>query len=323
MKRIVCIMLSLVLAVTACLALSPVTVSAKGGDTFEWWYGSGNYAAHTFPEIDRVSMDCLGGIHISFYKPLDYTNYGYRIYIDSPHQPDWRAVEDVHGGDLYKWSTDGGTLYSTSVRLYNSDLYYIFDRSNVANIRWEGRYNFETGRYYYPFRVTVRARDAYGNAVGDYRRNAWLTPTWQYKWMYESGATAPMLVPGGMNSFENAYDSGYNYTYGSTSHTWHVSNACLGTGARNGDCVSFIRIYYKNKSGGWSRLMDVRPNKYYDYTCFSFDANSIRNDSYHGRNRYELTARTFDYDGDWISGYLSGATATYSAPAWQMHSNQW
>ena len=319
MKRLCCVMLSLVIMLTACLALSPVTVSAKGGETFEWYYGSGNYAAHTFPEIDWVKMDTLGHISINFFKPLDYTNYGYRIYIDSPNQPDWRRVTDVYGGDFYR--QPNGT-YTANVHLYNSDLYYIFDYSNVNNIRWEGEYDSGTGMYYYPFRVTIRALDAYGNAVGGYRRNAWLTPTWQYEWQGECGLTAPMLVPGGSTSFDSAYSSGRNSTYSSSRHAWHVSNDCLGSAAYNGDCVKVIRIYYKNKSGGWTRLTDVYPNKSYAFTCFSFDISSVRSNSYHGRNCYELTARALDYDGDWISGYLSGATASFTGAGWAMHTNQ-
>lgn len=48
----------------------------------------------------------------------------------------------------------------------------------------------------------------------------------------------------------------------------------------------------------------------------------MRSNSYHGRNCYELTARALDYDGDWVSGYLSGATASYTGAGWAMHTNQ-
>ena len=320
MKRIVCIMLSLVIMLTACLALSPVTVSAKSGRMFKWIISDeDNYPANTFPEITRVILNS-GGIEIGFWKPRNYTNYGYRIYIDSPNQSDWRAVEDVYGGSIWR-NSDGS--YWTHVNLYNSDLYYIFDKSNVNNIRWEGEWDSRVQRYYYPFRVTIRALDAYGNAVGNYRKNAWLTPTGEYStWSGDNGLMAPVLIPGGENSFETAFNSGRSYTYGSTTHGWHVSNICLGSGARNGDCVNFIRIYYKNKSGGWTRLTDVYPDKNHAYTFFTFNLSRVLSNSYYGNSCYELTARTFDYDGDWISGYLSGAKAFRSGGGWTMHMNQ-
>lgn len=131
-----------------------------------------------------------------------------------------------------------------------------------------------------------------------------------------------MLVPGGSTSFESAYSSGRNSTYSSSRHAWHVSNDCLGSAAYNGDCVKVIRIYYKNKSGGWTRLTDVYPNKSYAFTCFSFDISSVRSNSYHGRNRYELTARAVDFDGDFISGFMPGAKCIWHMNRWHMKTNQ-
>lgn len=316
MKRILCLFLIFVVIMSiSVISVTPVAAIdlASSRCDFYWQYGGGrNYAESSRPELDFIKLTDLE-LEGAFFARKGFNDWGYRVYVSTPKQKDWRAVATFARSSLSEVVYDNSRKLSFKCKLRNSDLYYIYGKSSVGDIRKLGKWDSSRGLWYYPMRVTVRAVDNHGNAIGDFRGSAM------------SGVASAWLSPGGKSNtgqwcapvLNPISDKGWggdsNINHDMKRAHWHIASFSFPL-----EYTSFIRIYYK-KNGNWTKLKDVSvKNVGWPYE-FSFTFKEIGND---GNTPYELTARAFDSDGDWISGYLSGAKAFPMSDCWSCYTNK-
>lgn len=329
MKRIVSLLLAVILIVVIGVSVVPAsaaTSSIHSSPSFIWRYGSNNCAEKTRPELDYVSMT-REKIEVHFYPTKNYNETGYAVYVDTPKQPKWHRVATLSRNSLAKLS---GGLYTATVSLDNSDVYYIYGQCGANDIKKIGK-TFG-GRWYYPYRVTVRAINANGSLVGDFRgsaasktRSAWLEP--QYDAKVDEFApffmtqAAPLLNPVVNNVPSPKGQAVKEAPLSDRQLTWCVFNSQPG-----GKYTKYLILYYKDAKGEWKRFKRVTPAKGTDCTNVTI---TLTDNMLHSVGvspvcafECELTARAVDSDGDFISGFMPGAKCIWHMNRWHMKTNQ-
>ena len=322
MKRIVSLLLAVMLLVVVGISAVPVSAAtpSSANALFRWKYNGKNYAEASRPEIDEVWTNGNNIVNLRFFARKNATDYGYRIYVKTPKQKDWYKIADL---PIQACSKDAKTgLIYAKATLSQSVLTYIYHTSSVGNLSSVGiKLNDESG--YYPHTYTVRALDKNGKPVGGFRgsmsngkyvtRSATLTPFKGNRAdddFFEEvmGYSVPIIGSGSRVSSSSDYtDADWQKIeedlaeYGSYQCPWtgRIHHICVPTECKK--YVKYIRLYYKNEKGGWT--------KYEDVPVTSANRNMVEvNVSYRKvftqDGSYVLAARALDKNYKWLSSFI-------------------
>lgn len=330
MKRIVSLLLAVMLLAVVYVSAVPVSAATptSANALFRWKYNGENYAEASRPEIDEVWTDGNNIVNLRFFPRKNAIDYGYRIYVKTPKQKDWRPIVDLPIQACTKDTKTG--LICAKVTLTQSILTDIYHTSSVGNLSSVGvKLNNESG--YYPHAYTVKALDKNGDSVGGFRGSmsngkyatqpATLTP-------FKGNRTDDSFSKDVMNYSVPIIGSGCGESK-STEYTdddWARMDKEL---AEYGSCqlpctgrvhyiqvpteckkyVKYMRLYYKNKSGGWT--------KYKDIPVTSSNRNLVEvtvsyRDVFVQDGHYVLAARALDKNYKWLSSFIGYPIDTLS-----------
>ena len=329
MRRIVSLVLVVVLAVS-CVAASFSVVSAAEAPQLSWHYGDGNYAEANYPEINDVLVTG-NEVTFRFFPRKGYTDWGYRFYVRTPGTS-WDRISECKASSL-RLNKDG--LYEATVKLRNGNIYNAYDKAAVGDLKKLGTYDVN-GCWDYKHEFTVRAMSSSNTLTGSFRgaaggaKPAAVTSDGLMNTSYSAPAIQPFNIKSSFFfDYVNQIDEG--------SGSFNCFFWRFGIPAECASYAKYMRIYYKNSSGqwvGWKNLKidsrEVRtdengqrfillstPLKSYN------DADGIPLSS--SQTTLEITARVLDADGDWASGFISGAKAVYHkdsrSGSWDLYPN--
>ena len=331
MKRIVSLLLAVMLLVVVGVSAVPVSAATpiSANALFRWKYNGKNYAETSRPEIDEVWTDGNNIVNLRFFARKNATDYGYRIYVKTPNQKDWCRVADLPVQACTKDTKTG--LICAKATLSQSVLTYIYDTSSVGNLSSVGiKLNDESG--YYPHTYTVRALDKNGKPVGGFRgsmsNGKYVTQPVTLTPFKGNRADDDFLkdvmnysVPiircgsGVANSADYTDDDraridkqfaeyGYCYQLPCTGrvHYIQVPTECK-------KYVKYMRLYYKNKSGGWTKYEDIpvtSSNRNFVEVTVPYRNVFVQN------GYYVLAARALDKNYKWLSSFIGYPIDTLS-----------
>lgn len=317
MRRIVSLMLVVILVVS-CVAVSFSVVSAAEAPQLSWHYGDGNYAEADYPEINDVLVTG-NKVTFRFFPRKGKADWGYRFYVRTPDLKDWELIEDVAASAL----TLKNGMYEYTATLMNNDVYKMYDKSRVGDLRKVGEYDSH-GCWYYKHEFTVKALSAKNKTTG-YFRGSLHYPTMRHVYVTSDGLrnacySAPVLKPIDKNF--DARDVVYDMADTGCCF-WRVELP-----QESLPYVKYLRIYHKNANGNWEALGDnykIRDNDIEEDGDISYVGIAVHVDNRYGnkpvyinsKGEYEITVRALDSDGDWISAFLSGAKGA------RIHDSYW
>ena len=330
MKRIVSLLLAVMLLAVVGVSAVPVSAATptSANALFRWKYNGKNYAETSRPEIDEVWTNGNNIVNLKFFARKNAKDYGYRIYVKTPKQKDWYKVVDLPVQACAK-DAKTGLIYAKAT-LSQSVLTYIYHTSSVGNLSSVGiKLNEMSG--YYPHIYTVRALDKNGKPVGGFRGSmlngkyvtqpVTLTPfkgnrTDDDFFEEVMSYSVPVIGSGGGASSSTEYTDddwaridkelaeygSYRVPCTGRVHYIRVPTECK-------KYVKYMRLYYKNESGGWTKYKDIpvtSSNRNHVEVTVSYRDIFVQN------GHYVLAARALDKNYRWLSSFIGYPTDTLS-----------
>ena len=310
MRRIVSLMLVVILVVS-CVAVSFSVVSAAEAPQLSWHYGDGNYAEADYPEINDVLVTG-NKVTFRFFPRKGKADWGYRFYVRTPDLKDWELIEDVAASTL----TLKNGMYEYTATLMNNDVYKMYDKSRVGDLRKVGEYDSH-GCWHYKHEFTVKALSAKNKTTGQFRGSSYY-PNMRHVYVESDGLrntcySAPVLRP--IDKSFIVRDVVYDRAEGECCF-WRVELP-----QESLAYIKYLRVYHKNANGNWEALNkaikicsnSIKKDGNVSYVDIPIHMDGRYSDTpvyINPNGEYEITVRALDRDGDWISAFLSGAKGT-------------
>ena len=317
MKRIVGLLLITVMLFASVISVVPVSAATNLGDDsnklFYWSYnnstyakGNKNCAEKNRPEIDEAWMDSNSQVHFRFWGRKGQRDYGYRIFVRTPYTS-WIRVSDM--GVPTKRDSKSGLMYTNATLSWATleELYNTPKVGDIANKKW-GVYDSKAEAYYCPLIFTIRTLTEMKTYVGGFRgekneKGTYKSAPVQLK-PYQGNRSlssfkstvanfsAPLLSSKHSDIWTTISENGKMSSYISAKkfRVYCPAPAC--------GCIAYIRIYTQSDNGGWVKFKDL------DFR----NKDSMYEDFYVKLPRTEsgvclITARAFDKNNKWISGF--------------------